>query len=256
MRSGIAGISALGARASGPRGRIRSPRATVAAAAALALFCHPASAQWQALEALQGLAEAHVLALLPADGIERTVTAQTLDPRLRLAGCADAPEAFLSDPRGAVRSVTTVGLRCRGPAPWTVYVRVGVEAVGTVVVARRTLARGERVSAADLRLERRRLDQLAYGWFESTAAVVGRPVLRPVPANAALTPAVLGHQHQVEKGQRVELRASTGGISVGMPGEALTDGAQGERIRVRNLSSNRVVEGIVRSPKVVEVLLD
>lgn len=40
-----------------------------------------------------------------------------------------------------------------------------------------------------------------------------------------------------------------------MIGTALMDGAIGQRIRVENVNSGRVVEGIVRSREVVEVLV-
>lgn len=40
-----------------------------------------------------------------------------------------------------------------------------------------------------------------------------------------------------------------------MAGTALMDGAVGQRIRVKNTSSGRIVEGIVRSREHVEILL-
>ena len=40
-----------------------------------------------------------------------------------------------------------------------------------------------------------------------------------------------------------------------MTGEALADGASGERIRVRNLNTKRELEGIVESATTVQVSL-
>ncbi|MEL7187378.1 MAG: flagellar basal body P-ring formation chaperone FlgA, partial [Pseudomonadota bacterium] len=59
----------------------------------------------------------------------------------------------------------------------------------------------------------------------------------------------------VRRGQSVTLVASAGGISVNMNGVALTDGGLNQRIRVENMHSGRIVEGIVRSREHVEVLL-
>jgi flagella basal body P-ring formation protein FlgA len=44
-------------------------------------------------------------------------------------------------------------------------------------------------------------------------------------------------------------------MHIRMAGEALGAAALGQRVRVKNLSSDRVVEGVVRSDQVVEVLL-
>ncbi|GAB4365224.1 MAG: hypothetical protein Kow0060_22580 [Methylohalobius crimeensis] len=50
------------------------------------------------------------------------------------------------------------------------------------------------------------------------------------------------------------IRARGGGLDVRMGGHALMDGGLGERIRVRNDRSQRVVEGVVRGPNEVRVV--
>jgi flagella basal body P-ring formation protein FlgA len=45
-------------------------------------------------------------------------------------------------------------------------------------------------------------------------------------------------------------------MRVRMAGTALADGAEGQRITVRNLSSSREVEGVVRSAQTVEIMLE
>jgi flagella basal body P-ring formation protein FlgA len=45
-------------------------------------------------------------------------------------------------------------------------------------------------------------------------------------------------------------------MSVRMAGKALGDGLINQRVRVENLSSGKIVEGIARSPQVVEIVLE
>ena len=59
----------------------------------------------------------------------------------------------------------------------------------------------------------------------------------------------------VTRGQQVTLEVGADTMNIRMAGEALDEAALGQRVRVRNLSSERVVEGVVRSAQVVEVLL-
>jgi len=53
----------------------------------------------------------------------------------------------------------------------------------------------------------------------------------------------------------VTLRAQTNALQIRVAGKALMDGALGQRIRVQNTASGRVVEGLVRSAELVEVLV-
>ncbi|MEM9387091.1 MAG: flagellar basal body P-ring formation chaperone FlgA [Pseudomonadota bacterium] len=211
---------------------------------------------WQPLEALSAIAERTVRAAQPSDGYRRVVRAQRLDPRLKLQACAETPTAAIRDPGRRPGAYRTVSLQCEAPVVWTAYIRVALETYAEVIIARRPLARGQRLLGEDLYLEERRIDQLPYGWFHRHEELVGRPTLRPVAAGAVVTPSNVGHSHDIVAGQEVLLKASSSGVAVGMPGEALEDGSRGELIRVRNLRSQVVVEGVIRSAKVVEVLLE
>jgi flagella basal body P-ring formation protein FlgA len=50
------------------------------------------------------------------------------------------------------------------------------------------------------------------------------------------------------------LLADLGGMSVRMAGRALSDGLMNQRVRVQNLSSGKIVEGIARSEQIVEII--
>ena len=68
-----------------------------------------------------------------------------------------------------------------------------------------------------------------------------------------MTPRVLEAPRLVRRGERVTITARADGIDVRMAGKALMDGTAGERIRVRNINSDRVIEATVASPGMVEV---
>jgi flagella basal body P-ring formation protein FlgA len=57
----------------------------------------------------------------------------------------------------------------------------------------------------------------------------------------------------VRRGQEVTLLSSDGAVEVRANGRAMIDGAAGSRIQVQNLSSLRVVEGVVESADLVRV---
>jgi flagella basal body P-ring formation protein FlgA len=99
------------------------------------------------------------------------------------------------------------------------------------------------------------LSELPPGFLDDPSIAVGLTASRPIPGGAYLTNQQLVTAKAVQRGQSVTLIADAGGISVRMAGRALTDGLMNQRVRVQNLSSGKVVEGIARSEQVVEIIL-
>ena len=72
---------------------------------------------------------------------------------------------------------------------------------------------------------------------------------------AVLSPGQLRRPPAVKRGSQVTILGRAGGIEVRMSGKALSDGARGQRIKVRNSSSSRQIEGTVIARGTVEVTL-
>ena len=208
---------------------------------------------WQALDDIQDTATDFLAARMGAAGDGTRIEAGFLDPRLRLPRCSQPLAAFLN-PGADVNRITTVGVRCQGEKPWKVYVPVSVVATADVAVATRHLPRGSVITADSLRLERREVTRMRSGYFGSIEAALGLRVRQSILKGRALTPGQLEADHVVRRGQSVTLVVASGGLKLNMAGKALIDGALGQRIRVENSSSGRVVEGIVRSHEHVEIL--
>lgn len=187
-------------------------------------------------------------------GMPPAVSTSALDSRLRLSQCELPLEAF-QPTGGKLLGNTTVGVRCTGGNPWTLYVPVKASLFDNVVVAARPLTRDSILGADDMKLERRDLAQLHTGYFTDAAELTGMKITRSVAMNATLTTTQVREPLAVKRGQRVNLIAAKGGIEVRMNGEAMADGAAGDRIKVRNLSSKRVIDGIVESGSTIQVAM-
>lgn len=166
-----------------------------------------------------------------------------LDGRLRLPACTLPLETELPPgvrPLGAV----AVGVRCTAPG-WSLFVPARISVSRPVVVLAASRPRGAMLSAADLALEPRDLSTLPGGYLTDVDELVGMTLRRPVQARTVLLPGHAAAPELVRRGERVTLRASGSAIAVQVEGEALAGGALGERVRVRNLATRRVVEGTV-----------
>lgn len=193
---------------------------------------------------IRAVAEAHVrdIAGNPAGLV---VTAGRLDPRLMLAACDGELTPHLA-PGASVRARTTVGVRCAGSRPWSVYLPVDVAADTPVLVTRRPLARGEVPVAGDFDREQRRVPGLASGFVTDPSALGTRKLRRPLSVGQALSLDALEPIPLVRRGQQVTVVARAGGIDVRVAGIALADAGAGDRLRLQNPVSGRTIEGTVQ----------
>lgn len=231
--------------------RVRLATGLVVATAGL-LIPALAGAAVQPLASIRSAAEHFVRARMPPGHNGIVVTAGRLDPRLRLKRCA-APlrAALLAGARLQANASVAVG--CTDGAEWTIYVPVTIESRVKVWALRKAEGQGARLSAADVVPETRLVTGLAAGYVTDLAQL-GRSTLRhPLPAGAVLRSEDLLADFLVRQGQQVILVASLDGIKVRAPGLALQAGRYGALIRVQNLTSSKIVQGIVHDGNVVDV---
>jgi flagella basal body P-ring formation protein FlgA len=123
-----------------------------------------------------------------------------------------------------------------------------------VVLAAHALVMGTVLAPKDLAVEQRDVVGLPPGYLDDPGIAVGLTAGRAIAGGAILTNQQLVSAQSIQRGQTVTLVADGGGISVRMAGRALSDGLVNQRIKVENLSSGKIVEGIARSPQIVEIL--
>lgn len=179
--------------------------------------------------------------------------AVAVDPLLRLAECDVPLQASAGNYRAGARRLT-VQVECAGQVQWRVWVPVMLRLRVPVVVASRPVARGTLLGPGDLTLVERESDGSSQH-ASNPQALVGRRARSDISAGQPVGAANTTAEQLVRRGQQVTLLTTGTGISVSGRGVAQSDGGLGSRIRVRSISSDRVVEGVVRSSEVVEILL-
>jgi len=209
-------------------------------------------ARVEPLAAVRAAAVAYVRSELPADSGVTEITAGELDHRLRLARCATGPRVE-SATSSAALSRSTVGVSCAGPVRWTVYVPVTVVRRIPVLVLRHAVARFARLTADDVTVETRTATGITAAFLGSTPELNGRRLERTLPAGTSLTVDMFEPDLIVRRGQDVTLVVQSGGIEVRAAGRALQDAPAGGRLKVQNLSSDKVIEGVAESSDTVRV---
>jgi flagellar basal body P-ring formation protein FlgA len=199
----------------------------------------------QSLASIRAAAEAQVRAQLHGVAFAVHVQAADLDPRLHLVGC---PQALTASQLGTAEPAARVTVRVSCTVSrqlWSLYVPVSVESEIPVLVLRQSQIRGARLGPQEVVLETRRVPGLGGAYVNDVAALAHRTLSRPVPAGTALMADLFQSDLLVRQGQSVTLVAAGPGIEVRAPARALEDAREGAHVRVQNLASQRIVQGVV-----------
>jgi len=177
------------------------------------------------------------------------VTTGQLDPRLRLVACSGQLIAF-TPPGSRPIGNTTVGVRCDGPKPWSIYIPVKISLYEEAVVATQPLKRGQIIKQSDIKLTKVDISTVRGFVFNNVALIVGSKAKTTIHSGS-----VIGSSSVcvVCKGDSVSITAKSTSIAVAMSGIALSDGAVGENVRVQNNSSKRIVDAVVINQDTVKV---
>jgi flagella basal body P-ring formation protein FlgA len=164
-----------------------------------------------------------------------------LDNRLRLEPCPESIIFNLQDPTGLGGSVS-------------VHVPAQVLIYRHIPVAARTIARGEYLNETHLTNNLINVSSIRQGYALSPEHILGKEAKRNIGQGEPFKTSSLDAPTAIKRGETVTLQAKAGGIKVMSSGIALADGRVGQKIRVRNSSSERIVTGVVLNQGLVQTL--
>jgi len=168
-----------------------------------------------------------------------------MDSRLSHKPCEKALLASLES-RAPIGRLS-VRVHCEAPA-WTLLLPAKVSVWQRVLAARYPLKRGQRVEQTDVTWVERDIGALPQGWISDSRLLQGQQLTRSISGGQLLLSSQLKAAQLVAAGEPVQILSQNGGIRVQMQGEALSGGGLGQLIRVRNLSSGRVLRARVTAP--------
>lgn len=174
----------------------------------------------------------------------------SLDPRLVLPDCPQPLVMSLNDSSNSGGNLT-VQTRCEASQSWSIYVPAQVSLFRPLAVASRNLVRGDVVSASDISIEVVNISQLRQGYLARRENIIGQELQRPMNKGEAFRGSILDAPLVIKRGDAVHIEIQAGTIAVNSTGIAMANGRIGQRIRVRNSQSERIVSAeVVEAGKV------
>ncbi|CAB3714104.1 flagellar basal body P-ring formation chaperone FlgA [Paraburkholderia rhynchosiae] len=148
----------------------------------------------------------------------------------------------------------TVGVRCAGQRPWTLYLQARVSLHATYYLAGRAMAPGEVITAADLVAREGDLTGLPQAIVTDPSQAVGSVTLTRVAAGMPLRRDMLKSVSAVSIGQTVRVVAAGEGFAISSEGSAMNNASPGQQVRVKT-ANGQIVSGTVKDGSTVEIQL-
>jgi len=123
-----------------------------------------------------------------------------------------------------------------------------------VAVLKREMKSGDIIRENDIEIRDFSLNHTHSDTITDLSAIIGKSPLRtispyrPIHANEVANPAIM------KKDALVQMRYTLPGLEITTSGQALTDGAKGDVINVRNTSSKKIVRAVIESSNTVTIL--
>ncbi|WP_062060426.1 flagellar basal body P-ring formation chaperone FlgA [Cellvibrio sp. OA-2007] len=181
------------------------------------------------------------------------INVSNLDSRLRLARCTDSMEFINQDHTGLGGNIS-VKVQCDGGKIWSIHVPAQVTIYREITIAGRDIMRGEVIGHAHLTSSLVNVSNIRQAFLPDAKLVIGKEAKRNIGKGEPFRETLLDAPTAVKRGELVTLESLAGSIKVSSSGTAMANGRIGQKIRVRNNSSDRVISGIVISRGLVQTL--
>ncbi|NOY66148.1 MAG: flagellar basal body P-ring formation protein FlgA [Gammaproteobacteria bacterium] len=165
-----------------------------------------------------------------------------LDHRMKLSKCATPLHLLMKSKTIPGNVIVSVG--CTSGQAWKIYIQAYISAFEPVYVAKTSIFRGAHIDPDAVVLTKRNITSLHGRYITDLATLQGTIAKRLISKGQIISPILLKKVKLIKRGESVTILAESSGISVRMKGKALNDAAKGERVRVKNLNSKRIIEGI------------
>ncbi|APD13703.1 flagellar basal body P-ring formation chaperone FlgA [Pandoraea pulmonicola] len=164
----------------------------------------------------------------------------------RMPACG-ALEPFLP-PGARLWGSTTVGVRCAGERPWTLYLQARVSINATYFVAARQINPGETIGPNDLSPRQGDLTLLPRTVATDAGQIVGTVAVNRITSGLPIRSDLLRSAIAVQQGQTVRVVSRGSGFEVSTEGQVLSRASAGDPVQVRT-RAGQVVSGTVKTGK-------
>lgn len=135
-------------------------------------------------------------------------------------------------------------IKCTSPS-WVLFARAEVTMKAQVPITAKKLSKGAVIDAESIRWRTITIEARHQSIVMSKQELIGQQTKRGIRSDSPILKSLVTAPLWVKRGELIILQAGTEDFVATSEGVALESGSEGQRIRVRNSKSGKVVSGIV-----------
>jgi flagellar basal body P-ring formation protein FlgA len=151
------------------------------------------------------------------------------------------------------RTILALHLFVDGEPVRKLWVNANITVMAKVVTVVRPLGKYQHIEPADVALQRRDLSNLSSNTVRSLEGALGSRTTRMIYPNTVLESSMIDAPPLVRRGDVVKIVANAGLMTITATGMVKQQGSKGDRVKVTNMDSKRVITARVTGPGIVEV---
>ena len=211
----------------------------------------PVKVSYQSLDEIHQLVTQHIKQKIDQQISEPTIQLRKLSPTLKLPQCL---QPLVLHDRSSEETVgrMTYSVSCQQPN-WRVFVPAEVDGKQAVIMTTQGILKQAVIKSMDLKRVLLPYKQVPRGSIINLDTAIGMRTKKSISANSILKIKDLQPPYWVFKKQQVTLITTIGSIQVKTKGIALQSAVEQQQVPVKNMTSEKVVRGIVIAPNTVFV---
>lgn len=175
----------------------------------------------------------------PSDG-KLEISLPDIDPRINIKPCESILKANIPENHNG-RNVN-VKVYCEDKTPWQLYIPVKVHQKIPVLITQNILAKGTVLDNTNTTVEYINVNRLRGESLDDVSEVSGGRLKRRLSKGAIVSPRNIC---LVCKGESVTIVAKSNDFMIKTVGIALSDGSNGEQVKIKNAKSGRIINARV-----------
>ncbi len=210
---------------------------------------------YQAHEGIKKQAHGFVSSYLEQTASQYSVRVSDLDYRLKLSKCRD-PLSITATRTPLTPGKNTLNIRCPTmTTPWRIFMTVNIRLFDQALVANKPLKRGQLIKDEDIDLQQIEVknNRFSYLLGHERELVINHILKRNLNRGDLFNRLHLKNQTLINKGDRVTILVKKPGFQISMKGIALNAGGAGEKIKLKNIKTKKIIQGIVINKQMVQV---
>jgi flagella basal body P-ring formation protein FlgA len=147
----------------------------------------------------------------------------------------------------------TLKIECISQTPWRIFMTAQVQLFSHALVFNQPFNKGHLLKESDITLKKIELTGHRSAYLSESKHAINHVLKRRVRRGDLVSVNILSTPTLIKKGDNITIIAKNKGFQISMKGIALMAGGKNDKIKVKNIKTKKIIQGIISDSQTVRV---